>query len=218
MDRAPGGVNNPRSEDQFKSLARMSQDGSLARHEGMLKWLIKNRLKSFQAHYDYDMSYALELTDHDPSAMLALAKVQKLTRYCKDVPKDVYWAAKVVATLSEDCGPCTQLVVKMALEQRVAADVLAAVIRGDDAALPEPVLVGVRFARASLAHDVAADDARDEIVKRWGGRALVSLAFALVTARIYPTLKYALGHGKTCTRVVVDGLPVAVQARAHAPA
>jgi hypothetical protein len=42
-------------------------------------------------------------------------------------------------------------------------------------------------------------------VKRWGQRALVSLAFAITAARIDPTVKYALGHGKACMRVVVGG-------------
>ena len=45
-------------------------------------------------------------------------------------------------------------------------------------------------------------------MKRWGRRALVSVAFAITAARIYPTVKYALGHGKACTRVVVGGTPV----------
>jgi len=62
--------------------------------------------------------------------------------------------------------------------------------------------------RATLAHDAAADEYREAIVKRWGGRALVSLAFAITAARICPTVKYALGHGKACTRVVVGGTPV----------
>jgi hypothetical protein len=98
----------------------------------------------------------------------------------------------------------------MALRDGVDGKVLAAVLSKDDAQLPEQVLLTVKFARASLAHDIAADELRDEIVKRWGKRALISLGFAIVSARIYPTLKYALGHGKTCTRVVVDGKPVAV--------
>ena len=45
-------------------------------------------------------------------------------------------------------------------------------------------------------------------MKRRGRRALVSLAFAMTAARLYPTVKYALGHGKACTRVVVGGTPV----------
>ncbi len=65
-----------------------------------------------------------------------------------------------------------------------------------------------RFTRATLAHDPAADEYREAIVKRWGRRALVSLAFAITASRIYPTVKYALGHGKACMRVVVGGTPV----------
>jgi hypothetical protein len=38
----------------------------------------------------------------------------------------------------------------------------------------------------------------------------VSVAFAITAARIYPTVKYALGHGKACMRVVVGGTPVAL--------
>ena len=52
------------------------------------------------------------------------------------------------------------------------------------------------------------DQYRDEIVKRWGPRAVVSLAFAIATARLYPTVKYAMGHGKACARIVVDGAPI----------
>jgi hypothetical protein len=33
----------------------------------------------------------------------------------------------------------------------------------------------------------------------------VALALALTTARMYPTVKYALGHGKNCSRVMVAG-------------
>ena len=57
----------------------------------------------------------------------------------------------------------------------------------------------------------------DAIVKRWGPRALVSLAFAMTAARLYPTVKYALGHGKACSRVVVGGAPVALDERRPAP-
>jgi hypothetical protein len=31
----------------------------------------------------------------------------------------------------------------------------------------------------------------------------------MVASRIYPTVKYAMGHGKACRRVVVGGAPIA---------
>jgi hypothetical protein len=75
-------------------------------------------------------------------------------------------------------------------------------------AMPPDVALVWKFTRATLAHDAAADVYREAIVQCWGRRALVSLAFAITAARIYPTVKYALGHGKACTRVVVGGAPV----------
>jgi len=45
-------------------------------------------------------------------------------------------------------------------------------------------------------------------VKRWGKLGLISIAFAITASRIYPTVKYALGHGKACSRIVVGGTPL----------
>jgi hypothetical protein len=39
---------------------------------------------------------------------------------------------------------------------------------------------------------------------------VVTLAFAITTARMYPTVKYAMGHGQLCSRVMVGGTPVAI--------
>jgi len=176
----------------------------------MLRWLLKNRLAAFERTYGYDTSYMREMVDDDPRAVLAFAKIQKMGGYRKDVALDVWFAVKLTGSMAEDCGPCTQLGVAMALRAGVAPATIAAVVRGDDDALPEDVRLGVRFARAALAHSPDADEPRDEIVRRWGRRALISLAFAMTSARVYPSVKYALGHGRACQRVDVAGETVAV--------
>ena len=184
----------------------------------MLTWLIRNRLAAFERKYDYDVSYAREILAADRKAFLTFAKLSALGAYRRDVPKDVYWAAKLVGTVAEDCGPCTQLTVAMALDDGATPRTLSSVLaggfaggaRGGAAELPEDVHLGVKFARASLAHDPEADPLREEIVRRWGPRALVSLAFGITAARVFPTIKYALGHGKSCRRVTVAGEPIVI--------
>jgi hypothetical protein len=75
----------------------------------------------------------------------------------------------------------------------------------------ETASLAFRFARASLARDMqTADPLRDEIVRRWGEKALVAISLNMVASRMYPTLKYALGHGKACRGVVVDGVATPV--------
>ncbi len=39
---------------------------------------------------------------------------------------------------------------------------------------------------------------------------MIALAFGIAAARMFPTIKYALGHGTACRRVTVAGEPVAV--------
>jgi hypothetical protein len=48
--------------------------------------------------------------------------------------------------------------------------------------MPADVSLAVRFAEASLRHAPEADDLRQEVVRRWGKRALISLAFAITGA------------------------------------
>ena len=36
-------------------------------------------------------------------------------------------------------------------------------------------------------------------------RGLISLAFAMLSAQMYPTLKYALGHGQACMQLAIGG-------------
>jgi hypothetical protein len=98
----------------------------------------------------------------------------------------------------------------MGLEAGATPRILSQVLAGRDAALPEDVHLGVTFARATIAHHPDADELREEIVRRWGQRALLSLAFAITASRVFPTIKYALGHGKACQRVTVAGEHVAV--------
>jgi hypothetical protein len=176
----------------------------------MLKWIIRRRLAAFEKTFGYDMGYARELLDIDTRALLAYAKIDAMGSYRKDLPATPYFAAKLVGVMAEDCGPCVQLGVTLALREKVAPAVISAVLRGDDAAMPDDVRLAVQFARASLAHSPDADDLRDAIVAKWGKRALVSIAFALTSARVYPTVKYALGFGKTCQRVEVAGTIVPV--------
>ena len=107
--------------------------------------------------------------------------------------------------MSEDCGPCTQLAIDMAQRDGVDPAILSAVVARDLRGMPEDVALAVRFAEATLRHAPETDDLREEVVRRFGKRGLVSLAFAMTASRLYPTLKYALGHGRACTRLTIGG-------------
>ena len=181
----------------------------------MIKWFIHRKLRDFERTYRYDASYMHEVLEADPTAFLKFMRATGVGAYRKDVPVEVWTAASLTSSVQADCGPCTQLGVGFALEAGVAPGTVAAIIRGDVVAMSAEVALGVRFARAVLARDAAADECREEIQRRWGTRAVIALAYRIMGAQLYPTLKYALGHGKACTRVVIAGEAVA-PARQHA--
>ncbi|MGO9699915.1 MAG: hypothetical protein ACLPX7_11710 [Xanthobacteraceae bacterium] len=171
----------------------------------MIRWFLQRWIHKFERTWHYDASYLRDVLDADPRALMAFSKVTGLGKYRKDVPPAAYCAAGIVGTMAEDCGPWTQLVIDMAQREGVDPAILRAVVAHDVNAMPFEVALAFRFAEASLHHAPEADDLREEVVRRWGKRALISLSFAMVASRIYPTLKYALGHGRACTRVTVGG-------------
>jgi len=176
----------------------------------LMKWLMRRQIAAFERAYDYDMGYVRTMLDADPAAVKLLGRLIALGGYRRNVPMAPWYAAKIAATLAEDCGPCTQLNVTMAERAGVDPTVIRAIIARDLTALPRDVALAYRFADASIRRDPAADALRDEIVARWGMCGLMSLSFAIATGRFFPTIKYALGQGTACTRVAVGGKPVAV--------
>ena len=192
----------------------MSQRRALARLLVMLTWLIEKRITSFERTFSYDMAYARELLAVDRRAFMTFTRLMAMARYRKDLPSDAYFAAKLIGTIAEDCGPCTQLGVALGLAERIPASTITAILRDDRAAMPEGVRLVAELAHAVIAHAPEADALRDQVVARWGKRALVSIAFAITASRMFPTLKYTLGFGKACERIVVDGTPVVVRGAA----
>lgn len=183
----------------------------------MVKWLMRQGVSVFERQWNYDASYMHEMIAASPRAAWLFSRVTAIGRFRKDVPVAAWAATAITAAKHEGCGPCTQLTVAMAECAGVDPKVLRAVLSEDVVAMPADVALAWRFTRATLDRDPAADEYREAVASRWGQRAVVSLAFAMVAARIYPTVKYAMGHGQACTRIVVGGAPVAFEGAVTAP-
>jgi hypothetical protein len=175
----------------------------------MLKWFMKRKLKAFGDAFDYDTTYMRELVEVDPAAGFAVSRLSAAASYRADAPVAAWFAAKLVAGMSEDCGPCVQLGVRMAERAGVSDADLRAIIAGDVARMSAEASLGYRFAKALLARGEALESLREEIVRRWGAKALAAISIGIVTTRTFPALKYALGHGQACMSVDIGGYVVA---------
>jgi hypothetical protein len=180
----------------------------------MLRTLLSGYIDRFERTWSYDAGYMRELLAASPAAFVKFAVLTTLTPR-KAAPAEALAAAGIAGTLREDCGPCTQISVDMAARGGVRPDTLRAILAGDETAMGESAALAFRFAQASLDRDMErADPLRDEIVRRWGRKGLVALSLCLATARMYPTVKYALGYGKTCSRVEIGGEPAPLRTAA----
>jgi hypothetical protein len=171
----------------------------------MISWLLGRAITKFERDNDYDASYLRDLLEVSPEALIRFGLAGGLGAYRHDVPLDVYYAVTITAAMRADCGPCVQLVVGFAERDGVDPALLRAVVRRDLDALEEPVGVGIQYAEAVLSRSMEMDALRERLEGLFGPRAVVSLAFGILTSQLYPTLKYALGHGKSCVAVRVAG-------------
>jgi hypothetical protein len=177
----------------------------------MLKWLVKKQLDKFGRRWGYDTGYVREIVDEaGVGAVMPMQALGKLGSYRK-VPLDAYYGAALTSGKAADCGPCLQLGVSMAEAAGVKPEMIRAILEHDYSKCSKAALLGVELALATIARDGSGDEARAEILKRWGRAGLVSLAYAIVGAQAYPTFKYAIGHGHACVRLRVGGETLAMQ-------
>ncbi|WP_105167803.1 hypothetical protein [Pseudoalteromonas sp. T1lg23B] len=172
----------------------------------MIRSLLNKTLRSTAQRYDYDVGYMQDILRSDLSAFLRFMGFQTMASYSGNLPPEVIYAARLRAILWDDCGPCTQLVVNMALEAGVDAEHIQAIIAKEVDLLPPEVALIVEFTDSVLAHSTHADELREKIQTIWGQNGLVSLGLAISAMRVYPTLKYTLGYGKSCSRITLNDL------------
>ena len=177
----------------------------------MFKSYLHRKIAAMEREFGYDATYTHEMLDASLPAFIKFALFQGMANHRDQVPREAWYAAKLAAAMSEDCGPCSQLCVDMALKAGVDAKIVAALVHGDFARAGVDAALGFRFGQAVATNAPEAQALSSEVKTRYGERGLVSLALVVAGSRVYPTLKRGLGHGATCQKLVVADEPIAVK-------
>ncbi len=158
-------------------------------------------IRPFERAFNYDASYMRDVLAASPASFLKFSVLSGLVQR-RAAPAAALAAAGIVDHAARGLRPLhPDRRRHRAALQGACGRRCRAILAGDTAAMGETAALAWRFAHASLDRDMeVADPLRDEIVRRWGEKALVAISLAMVTGRLYPTLKYALGHGKTCQK------------------
>jgi len=175
-----------------------------------MRWLLHRLISRFEHRFDYDAAYMHEIATASPLAFLRFWFAQGMGMQSAGLPATARFAARLAAARHEDCGTCAQLVIDMALAESIPAPELRAIVERDFGRMHPDAALATRYAEAVLLQTDCGEFEAD-LERRFGDAGRVSLAYAIAWTRVYPTLKRALGHARSCRRLSVAGIAVDVR-------
>lgn len=159
----------------------------------------KTALTGFSQHYNYDVTAMEELLEASPGAFHAFfGAAQTLGQFRGVAPKELLAIVKIATVRAEDCGPCLELALKMMAEEGVENPIIQGALHGGKGLSPEYLEVH-DYARAVTLNQAMDPDCLPRLRKRWGEDVMAELAVTCLAAGLYPAIKRALGHAKSCS-------------------
>jgi alkylhydroperoxidase family enzyme len=121
----------------------------------------------------------------------------------KALPVDAMHVAALTASHHEDCGGCVQIAVNVALADNLSREIIQAVLDTNPQLLTDDLSDVYHFTHAVVTRTGAEEPLRERLVRRYGDEALIELAMIIAAARVFPTVKRAMGYATSCSRVKV---------------
>lgn len=170
----------------------------------MIRWILTRLLNAAQTQLGgVNMDYAFHLRDVEPSRLWRYSFIKTVEGRRRYTSAEAWHAAGMAAAMVEDCGPCVQIHVNLALKDGVNPDTLRALAARQLDGVPPDVALAFQYGDA-VSRGIIADELREDIRKRWGEKGLIELAFTIAVARFYPAVKRGMGYAQTCERVIVE--------------
>lgn len=162
----------------------------------------RREIDEFETRYQYDCTYMRELLELSPQGYAKFDNFIPLASHREALDPVLYWVAKLAAMQAEDCGACLQLNVRMALENGVSKQVIESVLKGGND-LPEDLRDVYEFALGVAGRTPAINGLKERIQARFGKRELLEMGLCIAAAKVFPTIKRALGYTESCQLVHV---------------
>lgn len=160
-------------------------------------------IEAFESETGYDASYMKEMLEHAPEALAVFNGFIPMASYRKHAPLQHYYVAKLTAYRHCDCGPCLQLAFDYARQDGVPLAIREAIAfqRGELDSDLERVRA---FTLAVLRNEPECEELRQSLEFEIGKAAVVEIALAIAAPQIFPVVKRATGHYKSCSMVSLE--------------
>jgi alkylhydroperoxidase family enzyme len=170
----------------------------------MLRALVLTRIATEERRLGMPLDYVKYIVRTSLAAFFRYTLFLPMSRYRHRLPADAFYVARLIATAREDCGSCVQIVVNLARKSGVRAEVLEAVLANRIEPLTDDLQDVFRFTHSVLDANYDEADLRQRLQSRYGEEAMIELAFAIATARVFPVTKRALGYAVSCSSMRIQ--------------
>lgn len=155
-------------------------------------------IDQFEKHYDYDCNYMRKMADASPKAFKTFVNFLPMGQVGSSLKPEVLWAAKIASMLTEDCGACVQLNIKMALEAGIDSKLVKTIVKSPSH-LPDELKNIYDFAKAVASNTHEHSELQQQIEEYYTPEQVTELALSIASTKIYPTIKRALGDFQSCS-------------------
>jgi alkylhydroperoxidase family enzyme len=160
-------------------------------------------IDSFEKRSGVSAEYARWMANVSPRAFMKFGKLGQLAQYRRELPADASAVAHLIAARSQDCGPCVQIGVNLALQDGVSRDILRAVLDRKPDQLP-PDLADVYHFAESVVSGEEDDILRQRVREHYGDEALIEIGLAMAVGQTFPIVKRAIGYTKSCSLMKIE--------------
>lgn len=168
---------------------------------GLYQFFARRFIKSFEKRYRYDASYLHEVLASSTGAFKAFSRLDEPGQYRRALSPEAFFVSKIAAAQTEDCGPCTELNVRMAQECGVSDELLRQALSGEGLS---PELSELRDFCMAVATNAVRPGQVERIRQVHGREALAELALSIASMRFYPCMKRALGYDQSCSTTPIQ--------------
>ncbi|MEM7133499.1 MAG: hypothetical protein AAF702_44805 [Chloroflexota bacterium] len=170
----------------------------------MIKPIIEKQLDQQEKTFGVSLDYIRHILRTSFSSFFKFGLFMPLAQHRNKLPLDAFAVARIVATRDEDCGTCVQLEVNEARRQGVSAKVIQSVLDNAPDTLPSELATIYHFTRAVIEQTGTEETYRTSIQEKWGEEAVVELALAIGSSRLFPIVKRSLGYATSCSLVEIQ--------------
>lgn len=168
----------------------------------MIRSFILKQIDTQEHRFGVSMDYLRYMVRTSLKSFIKFSLFTPLAQHREALPVRAYHVACIVATLDEDCGSCVQLQINLAQQNGVPAEIIQAILSEKPEDLPIDLAEVYWFTKA-VVENGDTDRSREQLQKLYGEKALVELALAIASSRVFPITKRALGFAISCERIEV---------------